>query len=64
MKQGDIFWIEPNSLPYDIGKIPHPHMVFQDDVINRSRIKTVVMCAMTSNIRRACEPGNVLLDVD
>ncbi len=38
-------------------------MVIQDDVINRSRINTVVVCALTSNIKRANLPGNVLLDV-
>ena len=34
----------------------------QDDVFNRSRISTVVVCALTSNLNRATEPGNVLLD--
>jgi mRNA interferase MazF len=36
--------------------------VVQDDVFNDSRITTVVVCALTSNLRRANEPGNVLLD--
>lgn len=34
----------------------------QDDVFNHSRIPTVVVCALTSNLKRATEPGNVLLD--
>lgn len=38
-------------------------MVVQDDVFNHSRITTVVVCALTSNLHRAREPGNVLLDV-
>ena len=37
-------------------------MVVQDDVFNRSRIATVVVCALTSNLHRASEPGNVLLE--
>jgi mRNA interferase MazF len=37
--------------------------VVQDDVFNHSRISTVVVCALTSNLQRANEPGNVLLDV-
>ena len=41
---------------------PHPHLVIQDDVFNRSRIGTVVVCTVTSNLRRAAEPGNVLLE--
>lgn len=38
-------------------------MVVQDDVFNHSRIATVVVCALTSNLHRANEPGNVLLEV-
>ncbi len=34
----------------------------QEDVFNHSRIATVVVCALTSNLHRAHEPGNVLLD--
>ena len=62
VNQGDIFWIaldEPN------GSEPgytHPHVVIQDDVINHSRIHTVVVCALTTNIKRANIPGNVLLE--
>lgn len=40
----------------------HPHVVVQDDVFNHSRITTVVVCALTSNLHAATEPGNVLLD--
>lgn len=38
-----------------------PHVVVQNDVFNRSRIRTVVVCVLTSNLRRAGDPGNVLL---
>jgi mRNA interferase MazF len=38
-------------------------VVVQDDVFNHSRITTVVVCALTSNLNRANEPGNVLLEV-
>lgn len=34
----------------------------QEDVFNHSRITTVVVCALTTNLHRANEPGNVLLD--
>ena len=34
----------------------------QDDVFNRSRINTVIVCALSSNLKRANEPGNVLLE--
>ena len=38
-------------------------MVVQDDVFNHSRITTVVVCALTTNLQKANGPGNVLLDV-
>ena len=62
VNQGDIYWVpleEPNGS--EPGYI-HPHVVIQDDVINRSRIHTVVVCALTTNMKRANMPGNVLLE--
>jgi mRNA interferase MazF len=38
--------------------------VVQDDVFNQSRITAVVVCALTSNLSRANEPGNVLLEIE
>jgi mRNA interferase MazF len=55
--RGDLFWIAADE------GYPHPHVVVQDDVFNHSRISTVVVCALTTNLLRASEPGNVLLDV-
>jgi mRNA interferase MazF len=37
-------------------------VVIQNNVFNRSRINTVVVCALTSNLQRAAAPGNVLLE--
>ena len=62
VSRGDIFWVEPDGSNGSIPGIPHPHLVVQDDVFNRSRIETVVVCALTSNLNRASEPGNVLLE--
>jgi mRNA interferase MazF len=62
VRRGDLFWIEPDESRGSVPGHPHPHVVVQDDVFNRSRISTVIVCALTSNLRRASEPGNVLLD--
>ncbi|NTU50952.1 MAG: type II toxin-antitoxin system PemK/MazF family toxin [Candidatus Aminicenantes bacterium] len=40
----------------------HPHVIVQNNVFNRSQIQTVVVCALTSNLKRAHAPGNVLLE--
>ena len=63
INRGSLFWIEPDESRGSIPGSPHPHVVIQDDVFNRSRISTVVVCALTSNLHRANEPGNVLLEV-
>jgi len=63
INRGDLFWIEPDPIQGSIPAIPHPHVVVQEDVFNHSRIGTVVVCALTSNLNRANEPGNVLLEV-
>jgi mRNA interferase MazF len=36
-------------------------VVVQSDLFNRTEIKTVVVCELTSVLRRANDPGNVLL---
>lgn len=60
--QGELYWIHPDDAPELAPTAPHPHVIVQDDVFNHSRIGTVVVCALSSNLRRASEPGNVLLD--
>ena len=37
-------------------------MVVQEDLFNQSRVATVLVCALTTNLNRAKEPGNVLLE--
>lgn len=59
--QGDIYWIE---LDEPIGSEPgyrYPFVVIQNNFFNHSRINTVVVCALTSNLKRANAPGNVKL---
>jgi mRNA interferase MazF len=63
INRGDVFWIASTDEPGPASAHAHPHVVVQDDVFNHSRITTVIVCALTSNLHRANEPGNVLLDV-
>ena len=62
ISQGDIYWID---LDEPVGSEPgfrHPHVVIQNNLFNRSRIDTVVVCLLTSNLRLAKAPGNVFLE--
>lgn len=62
VNRGDIFWIAPDEARGSIPGAPHPHVVVQEDVFNHSRISTVIVCALSSSLRKASEPGNVLLE--
>jgi len=59
--QGDVFWA---SLAGPIGSGPgfrRPVVVVQGDAFNASRLATVMVVPLTSNLRLAAAPGNVLL---
>ena len=58
--RGTIYWIAPEA--FSAANYAHPHVVVQEDAFNHSRIATVVVCALSSNLQRANEPGNVLLE--
>jgi mRNA interferase MazF len=62
INQGDIFWVDLNEPSGSEPGYRHPHVVIQNNLFNRSRIDTVVVCALTSNLKRAKAPGNVLLN--
>lgn len=62
INQGDIFWIDLNEPSGSEPGYRHPHVVIQNNLFNRSLINTVVVCALTSNLKRANAPGNILLN--
>ncbi|HRQ37327.1 MAG TPA: type II toxin-antitoxin system PemK/MazF family toxin [Chloroflexota bacterium] len=63
INQGDIYWIQPDYIPEaEPGDYAHPYVVIQDDLFNHSRIHTVIVCALTTNMKQAHMPGNVLLE--
>ena len=59
MKRGEIWWA---SLPEPTGSVPgfwRPVLIVQSNPFNSSRIATVVVAAITSNLRLSAAPGNV-----
>jgi len=61
IRQGDVYWIDLGDPEESEPGYRHPHVVVQNNVFNSSRINTVVVCALSSNLKRAAVPGNVLL---
>ncbi|MDX9990773.1 MAG: type II toxin-antitoxin system PemK/MazF family toxin [Anaerolineales bacterium] len=62
IQQGDLYWVELEGPQGSEPGYSHPHVVIQNNVFNASKINTVLVCALTSNLKRAQAPGNVLLD--
>ena len=59
MKRGEIWWA---SLPAPTGSGPgfrRPVVVIQSNPFNQSRIATVIVAVITSNLALADAPGNV-----
>ena len=60
--QGDVYWVDLGEPSRSGPGYRHPHVVIQNNVFNQSRFNTVVVCVLTSNLKRAEAPGNVLLE--
>lgn len=63
ISQGEIWWAD---LPAPTGSGPgfrRPVVIVQGDALNRSHVATTVCVPLTSNVKWAAAPGNVLLSV-
>jgi len=60
-RRGDIFWVDfsPGKGSEPFGR--RPGLVIQCDALNDSKLNTVIMVAITSNLKFAELPGNVSL---
>ena len=59
--RGQLWWVD---LPDPTGSEPgftRPALIVQADSFNRSKLATVVIVAIASNLRLANAPGNVML---
>ena len=61
MERGTVWWAQ---LPEPIASEPgfrRPVIIIQSNAFNRSRIRTIIAVVLTSNLRLAEAPGNVLI---
>ena len=61
--RGEIWWA---NLPEPMGSepgFPHPIIILQSDDFNRTKLNTVIGAVITTNLRLADMPGNLLLNV-
>jgi mRNA interferase MazF len=61
LRQGQVYWLDFGPATGSVPAERHPCVVVQNDIFNRSAIRTTVVCLITSNLSRAKAPGNVLL---
>jgi mRNA interferase MazF len=61
INQGDVYWVNLSRPTGSEPGLRHPGVVVQNNLFNRSRLNTVVICLLTSNLKRALSPGNVEL---
>ena len=61
LRQGDVYWVDFGEPAGSEPAFLRPCVVVQNDVFNASRLNTVVVCAITSNLKLETSPGNVLL---
>lgn len=62
IRQGEVYWLDLGASSGSEPALRHPHVVVQNDLFNRSMLRTIVVCSLTSNLDRASAPGNVLLN--
>jgi mRNA interferase MazF len=61
ISQGEVWWADLRAPTGSEPGFRRPVVVVQCDALNRSRIATVVCVPLTSNLKWAEAPGNVLL---
>ncbi|MDQ3006552.1 MAG: type II toxin-antitoxin system PemK/MazF family toxin [Anaerolineales bacterium] len=62
INQGDVYWVEVDEPSGSEPGYSHPHVVVQNNLHNQSKIRTVIVCVITSNLKFANMSGNVLLE--
>jgi mRNA interferase MazF len=62
MTRGEIWWAD-FGLPFGSeAGFRRPVLIVQDDAFNESKIRTIVVLPLTSNLRLLDAPGNVLIN--
>lgn len=61
ISQGEIWWADMSEPTGSSAGYRRPVVVVQCDALNQSRVSTVVCVPLTTNLKWADAPGNVLL---
>lgn len=61
IERGEVWWADLGDAHGSAPARRRPVVVLQNDSFNSSRIRTIVVASMTSNLRLATMPGNVMV---
>ena len=61
VKRGEIWWADLGEPMGSEPSLKRPVLIIQDNQYNQSKIATVIVLSITSTIRLADLPGNILL---
>lgn len=61
IRRGDVYWADLGEPRGSEPGYRRPVLVVQSDAFNKSRIATVIVSVLSSNLELARAPGNVLL---
>lgn len=61
MNRGEVWWASLEELVASEPGYKRPVLIIQSSDFNRSRINTIVVVPLTSNLRLAEAPGNVMI---
>ena len=63
MIKGEVWWANLPDDPYGSEPGKHrPVLIIQNDLFNRSNIKTTICAVITSNMKLSQMPGNIILE--
>jgi mRNA interferase MazF len=62
MKRGEIWYVDLGEPKGSAPAFERPVVIVQDDLLTDSRLSTVMVAPITSNLQRALAVGNVRLD--
>ncbi|HJS58121.1 MAG TPA: type II toxin-antitoxin system PemK/MazF family toxin [Vicinamibacteria bacterium] len=60
VQRGELWWADLGEPRGSEPALRRPVLVLQADSFNRSKLQTVVVISLTTNVRLAAAPGNVL----
>jgi len=60
VERGELWWADLGEPRRSEPALRRPVLVLQADSFNRSRLQTVVVVSLTSNLRLSAAPGNVV----